>query len=213
MNAFYIRSGCFFPSSKILNSDYQTGFNELRVGAFLSCDLLNTQGIPLSCWVAITVLLGCIPMLILEGLKGKVWLIFFKSMSPSPWLILDGCLCTNKQINRGSKMSTMTQPLRILEAVKWLRAKNNNKKKHFCRLVSWAENPVKNISFNLKECHLEKFFYLLTSLYPCRLNIIILILSTHIHGAPMFKVVPITTERKQMPPSRYNESHKSNIFK
>jgi len=148
MNAFYFRSGCFFPSSKILNSDYQTGFNELRVGAFLSCDLPNTQCIPLSWWVAITVLLGCIPMLILEWLKGKVWLIFFKSMSPSPWLVLDVRLCTNKQINRGSKMSTMTQPLRILEAVKWVRAKKNQtnkQKKHFCRLVSWAENPVKNI--------------------------------------------------------------------
>lgn len=36
IDAFYFLSGCFFPSSKILNSDYQTWFNELRVGVFPS---------------------------------------------------------------------------------------------------------------------------------------------------------------------------------
>ena len=38
MDAFYFLSVCFFNSSKILNSDYQTQFNKLRVGVFLACD-------------------------------------------------------------------------------------------------------------------------------------------------------------------------------
>lgn len=90
MNAFYFRSACFSPSSKILKSDYQTGFNELRVGVLLSCDypVPRTSFYPAAlqsrfAWLPTP------PMLNLEWLQSKLWLLFFKS--PSPQLVLDIC--------------------------------------------------------------------------------------------------------------------------
>lgn len=91
IDAFYLLSACFFPSSKILNSAYQTWFNELRVGVFPSAITQYPVHISLLLsWNHHPSRPGC-----------------YSSMceSPSTWLDPLYVPYANKQINRGFTMS------------------------------------------------------------------------------------------------------------